>query len=61
MGLRVAIENAYDIASTLEESVRVMLSDNILSIINHGLSEEYFGHGVSNINENNMEDLIDYY
>jgi hypothetical protein len=59
MGLHVAIENAHDIASTLEESAREMLTDIILSILSHGLSEEFFGQPVSNINENNMEDLFE--
>jgi hypothetical protein len=59
MGLHVAIENAHDIASTLEESAREMLTNNILSILSHGLSEEFLGQPVSNINENSMEDLFE--
>jgi hypothetical protein len=59
MGLHVAIENAHDIASTLEGNARELLSDNLLSIINHGLSEEFFDIGIGSINENNMEDFFE--
>lgn len=59
MGLHVAIENAHGIASSLEENARDMLTQTILEIISHGLSEEFFGQTVSNINEGNMENLFE--
>lgn len=59
MGLHVAVENAQDIASTLEENARELLTHGIVSIISHGLSEEFFDIRIRNINENNMEDLFE--
>lgn len=59
MGLHVAIENAQDIASTLEDNARVMLKQSIMTIINHGLSEEFFGQAILNINDGNLEALFE--
>ncbi len=59
MGLHVAIENAQDIAYTLEEKAREVLTQSVLTIINHGLSEEFFNNRIRNINENNMDDLFE--